>query len=95
MTPFWNTAACSLVEADNVSAVHTASIIMDRPDDGGSKYLWNVDQLLRDYRQQYPTEDCHIHIRRRENLKSQIKSRHLLKSLVKNILPSPVSKSKH
>jgi hypothetical protein len=32
---FWDVAPCSHVE-------------VDRPDDGGSKHLWNVDQLQRD-----------------------------------------------
>jgi hypothetical protein len=34
MAVFWVVAPCSLV---------------DRPDDGGSKDLWNVDKLLPDY----------------------------------------------
>jgi hypothetical protein len=41
-----------------------------RPDDGGSKHLWNVDKLLPDYTVQQPRRRP-LHIRRRENLKSQ------------------------
>jgi hypothetical protein len=37
-----------------------------RPDDGGSKNLWNVGKILSDYNPQ----DSHLHTRRRDNLKS-------------------------
>jgi hypothetical protein len=36
-----------------------------RPDDGGSKHLWNVGKLLPDYTAQHPRR----HTRSRENLK--------------------------
>jgi hypothetical protein len=36
----------------DVSEVITASIIRAPPNDGGSKYLWNVGQFIRDYQPQ-------------------------------------------
>jgi hypothetical protein len=41
----------------------------DRPDDGGSKHLWNDDKILPDYTAQHIPEDSHLHIRRRKELK--------------------------
>jgi hypothetical protein len=38
---FWVVAPCSLVEV--------YQLITHRPDDGGSKDLWNVGKLLPDY----------------------------------------------
>jgi hypothetical protein len=49
MTVFWVVAPCSLVE---VYRRFTGA--SDRPDDGGSKHLWNVDKLLPDYTTQQP-----------------------------------------
>jgi hypothetical protein len=40
MAVFWIVAPCSLVD--------------DRPDDVGSKHLWNVGKLLPDYTEQQP-----------------------------------------
>jgi hypothetical protein len=57
MTVFWDVAPCSLVETGR----HFSC-----PDDGGSKYLWNIGQFLPDY----IPEDSHLHTCRRENLKS-------------------------
>jgi hypothetical protein len=48
MTAFWGIAPCSLVKVTDVSEVHTAAIIF-RPDDEGSKHLWNFGLLWRDY----------------------------------------------
>jgi hypothetical protein len=48
MAVFWVVAACSLVE------VYRHFGGRDRPDDGGSKHLWNVDKLLPDYTLQQP-----------------------------------------
>jgi hypothetical protein len=42
MIVFWDVATCNLVE------------IGDRPDDGGSKHLWNFGQFLRAYTAQDP-----------------------------------------
>jgi hypothetical protein len=50
-----------------LTAVRTT--ISQGPDDGGSKHLWNVSQFLPDYTVQHPRRS-HLHIRRRENLKS-------------------------
>jgi hypothetical protein len=55
------------VERAAIQLVTSTWLRKDRPDDGGSKHLWNVGQLLRDY----IPEDNHIHTLRRENLKSQ------------------------
>jgi hypothetical protein len=41
MAVFWDVAPCILVE-------------IDRPDDGGNKHLWNVDQCLPYYTAQHP-----------------------------------------
>jgi hypothetical protein len=41
---FWGVAPCNLI---------------DHPDDGGSKHLWNVSQFLPDYRRNIP-EDSHL-----------------------------------
>jgi hypothetical protein len=41
----WDTAPCSLVEADRRFG---GSYCLHRPDDGGSTHLWNVCLLLRD-----------------------------------------------
>jgi hypothetical protein len=54
MTVFWDVAPCSLVEVyrrfRGTFFLHHQS---DQPDDGGSKYLWNVGKLLADYTAQY------------------------------------------
>jgi hypothetical protein len=42
----------------------------DRPDDGGSKHLWNVSNLLPNYTAQQPRKQP-FHTRRLENLKSR------------------------
>jgi hypothetical protein len=39
ITAFWNVAPCSLAEVTDVLEVLAASIILHRPDDGGSKHL--------------------------------------------------------
>jgi hypothetical protein len=44
-------------------------LVTHRPDDGGSKDLWNVGNLLPDYTALHP-EDSHLRTHRRENLKS-------------------------
>jgi hypothetical protein len=49
--------------------VRTASINSAMTNDEGSTHLWNVGLFKRDYTALYP-EDCHLHIRRLENLKS-------------------------
>jgi hypothetical protein len=41
---------------------------MLRPDDGGSKHLCNVGELIRDYTAQIP-KDVHFHTPSREKLK--------------------------
>jgi hypothetical protein len=42
-----------------------------QPDDGGSKYLWNVGKLYQSTRR-YNPDDSHLHTHRRENLKSDL-----------------------
>jgi hypothetical protein len=42
----------------------------NRPDDGGSKHLWNVGLVLRDYTAQYPRRLLLTLYHRRDNLKS-------------------------
>jgi hypothetical protein len=57
MAVFWVVAPCSLVEVYQRFNILAASIISamrlrgltHRPDDGGSKDLWNTDKLLPDY----------------------------------------------
>jgi hypothetical protein len=44
MAVFWVVALFSLVEV-----YHRCRGTCDRPDDGGSKHLWNVGKLLPDY----------------------------------------------
>jgi hypothetical protein len=46
MVVFWVVAPCSLV--------------MNRPDVGGSKHLWNVGKLLPDYRAQQPRRQLYL-----------------------------------
>jgi hypothetical protein len=46
LTAFWDVAPCNLVE---VCRRFRDRCCLHRPDDGGSKYLWNVDKLLPDY----------------------------------------------
>jgi hypothetical protein len=41
-----------------------------RPDDGGSKHLWNVGKLLPDYTARNNLKDSYLYTRRRKNLKS-------------------------
>jgi hypothetical protein len=43
--------------------------LRDRPDDGGSNYLWNIVNVYQTTRR-YNLEDSHLHTRRRENLES-------------------------
>jgi hypothetical protein len=47
MAVFWDVALCSLVEVYRHFTTY-------RPDDGGSKHLWNVGKLLPDYTAQHP-----------------------------------------
>jgi hypothetical protein len=49
MTVFCVVALHSRVKLTDISEVLTASIITDRPDDGGSNHLRNVRRLLPDY----------------------------------------------
>lgn len=55
MRVFWNSETCSLVQGDR-RFTGTASAIkaMSRPDDAGSKQLWNAGKLIRDYTARYP-----------------------------------------
>lgn len=39
MTALWNIALCSLVEQTDVLDLRIASIVRNRPDDGGSKQM--------------------------------------------------------
>jgi hypothetical protein len=58
----------------DVSDVLTASITRgDDPDDDGNKHLWKVRQFLEITRRCIP-QDSHIHISRRENLRSQLET---------------------
>jgi hypothetical protein len=56
ITVFWDVAPCSLAEVyqrfgDACCLYHQGA---HRPDDGGSKHLWNVGKLLPDYTSQVP-----------------------------------------
>jgi hypothetical protein len=51
MTAFWGVALCNLVE---VYRRFRGACCLHRPVDGGSKYLWNVGNLLPDYTAQQP-----------------------------------------
>jgi hypothetical protein len=52
MTVFWVVAPCSLLEIDRR--------LRGRPDNGGSKHLRNVSQILRDYTVQHPEDSLSI-----------------------------------
>jgi hypothetical protein len=55
MVAFWDMAPCSVEEVHRrfrrAYCVHHHS---NNPDDGGSKHLWIVSLLLRDYKVSYP-----------------------------------------
>jgi hypothetical protein len=51
MIVFWDFALFGLLEIDRR---FTGSPFTHRPDDGGSKHLWNVGKLLPDYMAQHP-----------------------------------------
>jgi hypothetical protein len=53
MTVFWDVAPCSLVEVDWLLR-GSFDLHHYRPDDGGSKLLWNVGHLLPDFTVQHP-----------------------------------------
>jgi hypothetical protein len=65
-------SACSLAEVDR--RLRGAYCLQHHGDYGGSTYLWNVGLLLYceiyETTRRYIPEGCHIHNRRRENLKS-------------------------
>jgi hypothetical protein len=67
-TAFWDAAPCTLVDVYRRFR-GTYCLHNHRPDGGGSKHLSNVGKLLPDYKMHVP-EDNHLHIRRREILKS-------------------------
>jgi hypothetical protein len=52
MTVFWDVAPCSLVEF--YRRFRGACCLQYRPDDGGSKHIWNVGKRLPDYAAQQP-----------------------------------------
>jgi hypothetical protein len=65
MAVFWVVAPCILVEALRLLKVPAASIIRamsHRPDDGGSKHLWNVGKLLLNYTEQRPCRKPCLHL---------------------------------
>jgi hypothetical protein len=53
MAVFWLVALCGLLEVYRLFRA-AYCLTMGRPDDGGSKYLWNVGKLLPDYTTQHP-----------------------------------------
>jgi hypothetical protein len=63
MTVFWVVAPCSLVDVywhfKGVCCLHQQGL--HHPDDGGSKNLWNVGNLLPDYTAQQPKRQS-LHI---------------------------------
>jgi hypothetical protein len=69
MAVFWDVVPCSLVGTDR--RIRGAYYLHYRPDDGDSKLLLIVGQYLQTTRRNIP-EDSHLHIRRRENLKSHL-----------------------
>jgi hypothetical protein len=50
MTVFWDAAPCSLIEI-----YRRFRGVTHRPDDGSSKHLWNISQILWHYTVKYPT----------------------------------------
>jgi hypothetical protein len=60
MSVFWDDALRSLVETEQrfrgaYCLHHPWWWVIHRPDDGGSKLLWNVGQYLPEYTAQHPT----------------------------------------
>jgi hypothetical protein len=54
MTVFSDISPCSMVEFDErIRGVYCLNC--NRPDDEGSKHLWNVGNLLPDYTEQFST----------------------------------------
>jgi hypothetical protein len=52
MAAIWDIATCSLVQVHRL--FRGAYCLHHRPDDVGSKHLWNVGKLQQDYTEQYP-----------------------------------------
>jgi hypothetical protein len=57
LTAFWSIAPCGLVEIDR--RFRDAYCLRHQGYHGGSKHLWNVGLLQRDYTSQYP-RNCHV-----------------------------------
>jgi hypothetical protein len=60
----------------------SSELIDDRPDDGDSRYLWNVGNFYQTAWRNNP-EDSHFHILRHEKLKSHSVILSLLRDQVK------------
>jgi hypothetical protein len=69
MAVFWVVALCSLEEV--YQRLGGTWCLHHRPDDGGSKDLWNVGKLLPGYTALQPRLS-HLRTQRRENLKSYL-----------------------
>jgi hypothetical protein len=63
---FWVVAPCSLVEVHQRFR-DTYSLQHQGPDDGGSKYFWNVGKLLPDYTALQPRRQPSQYLRRKHS----------------------------
>jgi hypothetical protein len=72
MTAFWDVALCSLIEVDQVSEMHTASIIRAMMINLMMEAVCTSETSVYFYKttQHCIPEGCHLHIHRHDNLNS-------------------------